>query len=101
MDGGRHGDHICFANDHAALAQQRVAAQQRRFAALCASLDALSPLKVLSRGYAVARTAEGKIVKSAADVTLGERIDLSLGRGRLGCTVTERDLGGNNDGEHI
>ncbi|MFR6086256.1 MAG: exodeoxyribonuclease VII large subunit [Oscillospiraceae bacterium] len=35
--------------------------EQRRFAALAAKLDALSPLKVLGRGYAMARTEDGAV----------------------------------------
>ena len=85
----------------AAVAQQRVAERQRRFAALCASLDALSPLKVLSRGYAVVRAADGSIVRASDDVRVGDRVDISLGRGSLGCAVLDRKPGGNDDGEHV
>ena len=80
------------------LAQQQTAARQRKFEALCASLDALSPLKVLSRGYAMARDERGTVVKSAADVAVGEKIDVTLGQGSLWCRVEERTIGGKNDG---
>ncbi len=79
-------------------AQRQIAERQRVYAALCASLDALSPLKVLGRGYAMARTADGQVLKSAADVEAGDRIDLTLGQGRLGCVVETRDMGGKKDG---
>ncbi len=81
-----------------ALAQQQTAARQRKFEALCASLDALSPLKVLSRGYAMARDERGAVVKSAADVAVGEKIDVTLGQGSLSCRVEERTIGGRNNG---
>ena len=71
-------------------AQRQMAERQRAYAALCASLDALSPLKVLGRGYAMARTADGQVLKSAADANVGDAIDLTLGRGRLGCVVQSR-----------
>ena len=71
-------------------AQRQMAERQRAYAALCASLDALSPLKVLGRGYAMARTADGQVLKSAADADVGDAIDLTLGRGRLGCVVQSR-----------
>jgi len=71
-------------------AQRQMAERQRAYAALCASLDALSPLKVLGRGYAMARTADGQVLKSAADAAVGDAIDLTLGRGRLGCVVQSR-----------
>ena len=82
----------------AAAASRQVAERQRKFAALCASLDALSPLKVLARGYAVARGADGGILKSAADAAVGERIDVALGSGKLDCVVEARELGGNEHG---
>ena len=63
--------------------------QREKFGRLAASLDALSPLKVLGRGYAVARKESGEIVKSAADVSCGERVDITLGAGELRCTVYE------------
>lgn len=81
-----------------AVAQRQMAERQRRYTALCAALDALSPLKVLGRGYAVARTADGRILKNAADVEAGDRVDLTLGRGRLGCVVETRDTGGTEHG---
>lgn len=43
----------------ASLAEKQVGERRQRFAALCASLHAMSPLAVLARGYAVARTANG------------------------------------------
>ena len=45
--------------------------EQRRFAALAAKLDALSPLKVLGRGYAMARTEDGAVLRTAAQVQSG------------------------------
>ena len=82
----------------AAAARRQQDARQRTYAALCASLDALSPLKVLGRGYAVARDAEGRILKNAADVSVGGSIDVTLGSGALDCVVRSRKLEGENDG---
>ena len=73
----------------ASLAEKQVGERRRRFAALCASLHAMSPLAVLARGYAVARTANGTVLRSADEVTVGETIDVTLGRGSLVCTVNE------------
>ena len=69
------------------LAQTALAERQRQFSALAASLDALSPLKVLGRGYAVAKGTNGKILKTASDASVGDKITVSLGNGALGCTV--------------
>ena len=63
--------------------------EARRFAGTVAKLDALSPLKVLGRGYAVARTEEGGILRSSAQVRPGDRIELRLAQGSLGCRVEE------------
>ena len=73
----------------ASLAEKQVGGRRQRFAALCASLHAMSPLAVLARGYAVARTANGTVLRSADEVTVGETIDVTLGRGSLACTVNE------------
>ena len=72
------------------LSQSRVEREQRRFAQLTAALDALSPLKVLSRGYAMAQTEDGSVIKSAGQVEPGDRIKLRLGQGSLHCTVDEK-----------
>lgn len=82
----------------AAAAQRQQSERTRKYTALCAALDALSPLKVLGRGYAVAKSADGRILKSAADVSVGESIDLALGRGALRCAVTARELGDERHG---
>lgn len=68
------------------LSSRGVGEKRRKFSALAASLDAMSPLKVLSRGYAVARNEQG-IVKSYRDAPAGSRIEVALGEGTLDCTV--------------
>lgn len=66
--------------------------QRRRVAEGAARLDALSPLAVLGRGYALARRAEdGRILRRAEDVEVGEPIDVQLAEGAIGATVTRRD----------
>ena len=84
-----------------ALAQKQMSQREQRFAALMAKLDALSPLKVLGRGYAVARNGAGEILRSAQDVQAGERIEVLLGQGSLACTVNERKTGGMADGKDV
>lgn len=49
-------------------AQMQTARADRRLAAAASKLDALSPLKVLSRGYAIGYRTDGRVVKSTADV---------------------------------
>jgi len=53
-------------------------------------LQALSPLAVLSRGYAICRLqATGAILKESAAVRTGDVVSVLLHRGSLGCAVTE------------
>ncbi len=56
-------------------------------ARLAAGLDALSPLKVLGRGYSIARGSRG-IVKSVKDVRPGEELTLRVSDGDICCEVT-------------
>ncbi len=59
-----------------------VAGEQKRLSAAAAKLDALSPLKVLGRGYAIARKGEC-VVRSVADVSSGDRLTVRLADGDL------------------
>ncbi len=69
----------------------RILADRRtRFTELPARLDAMSPLKVLSRGYSVLTTRNGQAVRDAAEVTPGERLTARLHRGKLELEVKER-----------
>ncbi len=78
-------DHLHRQLSH--LAQETLLQHRQSFAALAAALDALSPLKVLGRGYAVAKDRQGTILKKATDVSVGDAIDITLGSGTLECTV--------------
>ena len=61
-------------------------------AMLCGSL---SPYSVLARGYSIARKA-GSVLKSSADASEGDRVEVQLAAGRLSCRVetiiTEEEL---------
>lgn len=58
-----------------------------RFAALTASLDAMSPLKVLARGYSIAVAPDGTVIKSARDVNGGDRLTVRTADGNIMCEV--------------
>ena len=57
---------------------------------LAAGLDALSPLKVLGRGYAAARRGED-VVSSITQAEAGDRLDILVSDGVLKCTVEEKE----------
>ena len=52
-------------------------------------LDALSPLKILSRGFSVIES-DGKVVTSTEAVEVGDNITLTLSDGKLNCTVNSK-----------
>jgi exodeoxyribonuclease VII large subunit len=69
------------------LSGAQLARKRQRFTALASSLDAMSPLKVLGRGYAMAQSGDGQILKSYRDVAAGDRVSVTLGEGGFTCTV--------------
>ncbi len=79
------------------LDQQLVRCVKRRYdqettnvRKLAAHLDALSPLRVLSRGYSLTRDPEtGRTIRSAAEVQAGQAVDVLLSEGELRCDVVE------------
>ena len=57
-------------------------------------LDAISPLKVLSRGYAIAqKEATGEVLRSAKQARRGDKLRLRLGEGQIHCEVTDDENG--------
>ena len=72
----------------ASATENEVHRASRRLAADAAKLDALSPLKVLGRGYAIPYK-DGNVVSAVADVTVGDRLTIRLCDGEIACTVDE------------
>lgn len=67
--------------------ERRLFICRRDFVGLTAALDAMSPLRVLTRGYSIASDAEGNCIKSVDELSKGERISLSLSDGHAECAV--------------
>lgn len=63
------------------------------FMNLIAKLDSLSPLKTLGRGYAIAQ-ANGKVLKSIAEVSVGQEVNVKLVDGTITANVTQTKLEG-------
>ena len=78
-------DHV---RDRLAAAEERNLSRCRQsFVALTAALDAMSPLRVLSRGYAIAEREDGSTVKSVDMLSAGDGICLQLWDGKANCLV--------------
>jgi exodeoxyribonuclease VII large subunit len=69
-------------------ASQRVARSSTQMAALAARLETLSPLNVLTRGYSLTHTADGKLVRSAEDVKPGDVLVTRVLAGKIVSRVT-------------
>lgn len=68
-----------------------ISRKNARYIALVSKLDAMSPLKVMTRGYSMAQTGDGTVLRSVAQVELGERITVSLSDGKLSATVMKKE----------
>ena len=93
MSPKNYTDNLCVRCDRAVMAmdsavKHEIAVRQRNFSSLCAKLDAMSPLKILARGYGVA-SKEGRIITDINSVSRGDKINVMLGGGEIGCEVTE------------
>ena len=64
--------------------------ERERFARGAAALDALSPLKVLGRGYGIPRRTDGGVIRSVKEVDTGDGLELRLSDGSLTCTVLDK-----------
>ena len=69
--------------------RSRLARCRERLEAGRMQMEALSPSRVLERGYAVVRDAEGRVIRGASDVSAGARVEVQLARGQLGARVEE------------
>lgn len=84
------------AGERLAAAGERVcAAKRREYVGRAAQLDAMSPLKVLARGYAIV-SAQGRTVRNSHDVETGQSVNVALSSGSLTCLVEEKEDGKNN-----
>ncbi len=70
-----------------AAQQQNISGRKGQHLALAAKLDAMSPLKVLARGYSMTAAADGTVVTSAWQLDIGQNIDITLRDGTVRATV--------------
>jgi len=74
-----------------AAAERQLQRRSHRLAMATRGLDAVSPLAVLARGYAVVTVADGEIVRSASQVEIGEDVRVRVAEGTFGARVTSRE----------
>ena len=82
-------------NKLTAAMRQLVLKKQQDFVARRTALEAMSPLKVLSRGYAMTRDSAGRVVTDAAALKPGEIITVTLRNGEVDAAVREIRGGSN------
>ncbi|PRY65185.1 exodeoxyribonuclease VII large subunit [Vreelandella songnenensis] len=70
--------------------QRQLQRQQARLTSAARELNAISPLAVLGRGYAIAQDEKGQVVRRAQETTPGQKLSLRLGEGRLSVEVKRR-----------
>ena len=73
-----------------AACAQRISENKQQYIRLAAALEALSPLKVLSRGYAVVTDVRGNLIRDARSAAPGDMVHLRMERGGLDCRVEQR-----------
>ena len=83
-------------NKFTMLAKNLTVSQEQRLALATGHLDAVSPLKILSRGYSVTTDGQGKIIKSVQDVHWGEEIRTRLSDGDVYSVIQQIDIDGTN-----
>jgi len=62
---------------------------RQQFGFSVAALEAMSPLKVLERGYAIAQDPGGRIVRDASASSIGDEMRVRLWKGVLDCRVED------------
>jgi exodeoxyribonuclease VII large subunit len=76
------------SRDNAIVARMETA--QRNFGLAAAALDAMSPLRVLERGYAIAHDSEGRVIRDADAASIGDELRLRLWKGELECRIEKK-----------
>lgn len=69
--------------------QRIINLNKQRFISATAKLDAMSPLKVLTRGYAMAQSPDGIVIRSVKQVMPGNEITVSVSDGNMKATLNE------------
>lgn len=71
--------------------KQYISEKSNALGAVSSKLDAMSPLKVMSRGYTVV-IRDNKAISTAKDIHMGDNIEIMFADGKAKCTVNERSV---------
>ena len=82
-----------------AAQNQSVQEKRQRYIACVSKLDAMSPLKVLLRGYSMAQDQDGQVIKSVQQTQVGQKMKISFRDGVVGAVVTEKEETPNESAE--
>lgn len=74
-----------------AAQNQNLSKAEQRYISVVSKLDAMSPLKVLTRGYSMVRNDRGEVIRSAGQVMIGEQIQINLSDGTLSAAVISKE----------
>jgi exodeoxyribonuclease VII large subunit len=74
----------------AAAARNLLLQRRSRLERLTSQMEALSPVAILERGYALVFDSSGKLVKDAAQVKVGEDVTARLARGQIAATIKSK-----------
>ena len=80
-----HSEHRLSAAEGVILAREK-----RELVRLTAAMEAMSPLKVLARGYSVTTDQKGQVIRDASAVSEGDSVHIKMERGALDCRVEHR-----------
>ncbi len=70
---------------------QSISKKKQCYIGLTAKLDAMSPLKVLTRGYAMVRSGDGNVIRSIKQVSRGEHVRITVSDGSLSASIMDME----------
>ena len=85
-------DTVTYREKLEALGQARIDEVQSAFVTLCARLEGVNPLAVLSRGYSVLENERGEIVSSLFELEVGENVTVRLSDGSVNANITQKNV---------
>lgn len=92
---------LVYLSDKADAAMAKKTAEKKaELSRAAAKMEALSPLAVLTRGYSIAETEVGNVIRSVSDVEVGDHVMLRVRDGKIGMTTLEIHKEGKRNGKN-